>query len=277
MNRQAKHVKQLWPGYRAAILHQGMPHARAAWLVRWAQRFARTLPGVPLRSRTAAHVQAFLSTFAQPANIEPWQVEQGQEALQVLDQQCLPLPWARPWPLRAHAREIAGGSAPGTSFRDEVGSPEVEARHPVLLIRLRTAMRARHYALRTALAYEHWIRRVVTFHRPNAPRELGPEAVKEYLEYGAEARQVAASTQNQALHALVFLDEQVRGALWGTQGELTRAKRPKRLPVVLTREDVNRLLDALPGTSRLMAGLLYGRGFNQPIEWNRTSAGCKPP
>ena len=92
----------------------------------------------------------------------------------------------------------------------------------------------------------------LTFHRPNAPRELGPEAVKEYLESVAQARQGSASTENQALNALVCLDEQVRGAPWGTQGELTRAKRPKRQPGVLTRADVIRLLDALTGTSHLM-------------------------
>lgn len=144
MNREAQQVKQFRPDYRAAILRQGVPRARADWLVRWAQPFARVLPGVPLRSRTAAHVQAFLSTFGQPAHVAPWQVEQGQDALQVLYQECLPLPWIRPWPLCAHARETAGGSAQGTSFRDEVGSHAVEARHPALLTRLRTAMRARH-------------------------------------------------------------------------------------------------------------------------------------
>jgi len=68
----------------------------------------------------------------------------------------------------------------------------------------------------------------------------------------AQARQGSASTENQALNALVCLDEQVRGAPWGTQGELTRAKRPKRQPGVLTRADVIRLLDALTGTSHLM-------------------------
>ena len=179
----------------------------------------------------------------------------------MLYQECLPLPWARPWLLPAPSRETAGGSLQEKSFQDEVGLHEVEARHQAVLTRLRTAMRTRHYSLRTERAYEHWIRRFVTFHRPNAPRELGPEAVKEYLEYLAEERQVSASTQNQALNALVFLYEQVLEEPLGTIGEFTRAKRPKRLPVVLNREEVNRLLDALTGTSRLMAGLLYGSGL----------------
>ncbi|KKM73792.1 hypothetical protein LCGC14_1406920, partial [marine sediment metagenome] len=80
-------------------------------------------------------------------------------------------------------------------------------------------------------------------------------------EYLTEEREVAASTQNQALNALVFLYEQVLKEPLGIIGEFTRAKRPKRLPVVLSREEVNRLLDALAGTHNLMAGLLYGGGL----------------
>jgi site-specific recombinase XerD len=153
------------------------------------------------------------------------------------------------------------GGAQGTSFRDEVSSREVDAEHQEVLSRLRTEIRARHYSLRTEQAYEHWMRCFVTFHELKSPRELGPETVKEYLEYLAVERKVSASTQNQALNALVFLYEQVIGEPLGTIGEFTRAKRPKRLPVVLTREEVNRLLGALTGTYGLKVGLLYGSGL----------------
>jgi integron integrase len=172
-----------------------------------------------------------------------------------------PAPWAQPWPFQAHAMEVARGGSQGTSFRDEVSSSAVDAAHQEVLSRLRTEIRARHYSLRTEQAYEHWMRRFLTFHELKSPRELGPEAVKEFLEYLAVERTVSASTQNQALNALVFLYEQDIGEPLGTIGEFTRAKRPKRLPVVLTREEVNRLLGALTGTYRLMAGLLYGSGL----------------
>jgi site-specific recombinase XerD len=157
--------------------------------------------------------------------------------------------------------EAARGGSQRISFRDEVSSREVDAEHQEVLSRLRTEIRARHYSLHTEQAYEHWMRRFVTFHELKSPWELGPETVKEYLEYLAVERQVLASTQNQALNALVFLYEQVIGEPLGTIGEFTRAKRPRRLPVVLTREEVNRLLGALTGTYRLMAGLLYGSGL----------------
>jgi site-specific recombinase XerD len=148
-----------------------------------------------------------------------------------------------------------------TSFRDEVSSSEVDAQHQLVLSRLRTEIRARNYSLHTEQAYEHWMRRFVTVHELRSPRELGPETVKEYLEHLAVERKVSASTQNQALNALAFLYEQVIGEPLSTTGEFTHAKRPKRLPVVLTREGVNRLLGALTGPYRLMAGLLYGSGL----------------
>jgi integron integrase len=130
-----------------------------------------------------------------------------------------------------------------------------------VLTRLRTELRARHYSLRTEQAYEHWMRRFVTFHGLKSLQELGPEAVKEYLEYIAVERKVAASTQNQALNGLVFLYKHTLGEPIALIGDFTRAKRPKRLPVVLTRAEVGRLLEALTGTYRLMAGLLYGSGL----------------
>jgi hypothetical protein len=92
MQEELKHVKQFWREYRAAVLGQGVPPARAEWLERWAQRFARAMPGVPLRTRTEAHVRAFLCDLRQQAHVEPWQIDQAQEVLRMLYQECLPLP-----------------------------------------------------------------------------------------------------------------------------------------------------------------------------------------
>ncbi|MBI3327809.1 MAG: phage integrase N-terminal SAM-like domain-containing protein [Nitrospinae bacterium] len=137
MDAEAKRVNNFWQEYRAAVLRQGVPHARADGLVRWAQRFARAVPGVPLRTRAEADVRAFLSHLAQQAHVEPWQVDQAQEALRVLYQHCLPLPWAQPWPLTAYPVEAARGLLQRKSFRDEAISSEVEAEHPEVLSRLR--------------------------------------------------------------------------------------------------------------------------------------------
>ncbi len=79
MQEDSKHVNHFRQEYRAGVLRQGVPTARADWLVRWAQRFARAMPGTPLRARTAAHVRAFLSDLGRQAHVEPWQVDQAQE------------------------------------------------------------------------------------------------------------------------------------------------------------------------------------------------------
>jgi site-specific recombinase XerD len=159
----------------------------------------------------------------------------------VLYQERIPRPWARPWPCRAQAVNSGRGLAHGKPFRDEVSSKEVDTRHQAVLSRLRTEIRARHYSLPTEQAYAHWIQRFMPFRSLKSPQELGPEAVKEYLEFLAEERQISAGTQDQALNALMFLYEQVLGEPLKTIGDFTRAKRPRRLPVVLTREQVKRL------------------------------------
>ena len=122
-------------------------------------------------------------------------------------------------------------------------------------------MRLRHLSLRTEQAYLGWIQRFSAFH-PQAPLEaLGAEAVRSFLSYLVERRDVSASTQKQALNALVFLYAQVLHQPFGELEAFPRAKRPKRLPVVLARGEVEAMLGAMDGTLALMAGLLYGSGL----------------
>jgi hypothetical protein len=179
MNRGAPEVSHFWQAYRAVVLRQGLPHARRDCCVRWARRFVRSGPGVPLRAGTAAHVRALVSDLGPQASLEPWQVNQAQGALRVLLQEYLPLPWARPRPLQAHTLEVARSWSQARGCRVEVSSRELDASHQAVLRRWRTARRARHSALRTERTYARGIRHVVTVHRPKSPRELGPEAAKE--------------------------------------------------------------------------------------------------
>jgi integron integrase len=136
-----------------------------------------------------------------------------------------------------------------------------QTREPRLLDCVRTAIRVRHYSRRTEEAYVGWIRRFVLHHGRRPPLELGQAEVAAFLSHLAEARQVSASTQTQALSALLFLYREVLGLDIGWVGEIARAKRPKRLPVVLTAEEVRALLNELHGPAWLVAGLLYGSGL----------------
>lgn len=138
---------------------------------------------------------------------------------------------------------------------------ERTGREPRLLAQVQERLTLRHYSARTADAYVGWIRRYILFHGKRHPRELGAEEVGAFLSDLAVRREVSASTQNQALAALLFLYDQVLRRPLPNIGAIVHAKRPSRLPVVMTREEVARVLGALEGTSRLMASLLYGSGL----------------
>ena len=132
---------------------------------------------------------------------------------------------------------------------------------PKLLDRLRAACRVRHYSIRTEDAYADWCRRFVLFHGKRHPREMAEPEVNAFLTHLAVDGHVAASTQNQALCALLFLYEHVLDRPLDRLGGVIRANRPRRLPVVLTREEVRRVLAELDGTYRLMGQLMYGSGL----------------
>jgi integron integrase len=132
---------------------------------------------------------------------------------------------------------------------------------PRLLDRVRATLRARHYSRRTEESYLAWIRRYIFFHNKRHPVEMGAPEVTAFLTSLAVQDRVAASTQNQALSALLFLYRDVLEVDLPWLDGIVRAKRPVRLPVVLSRDEVRALFQRLEGVPRLMACLLYGAGL----------------
>lgn len=132
---------------------------------------------------------------------------------------------------------------------------------PRLLDQVREAIRLRHFSWRTEQAYVHWIKRFILFHHKRHPRDMGAVDVQAFLSWLAVEGQVSASTQGQALAALLFLYKQVLGVDLPWLDEVVRAKRPQRLPAVLTPDEVTRLLAQLDGTQALMGRLLYDTGM----------------
>jgi len=129
-----------------------------------------------------------------------------------------------------------------------------------LLPQLREALRLKHYSYRTEETYVEWVRRFILFHGKRHPAEMGAAEIRAFLAHLAQERNVSASTQNQALSAVLFLyrevlHKEIEPIL------LSTAKRPQRLPSVLTRQEVLTLLEHLSGTFKLMAQLLYGSGL----------------
>jgi integron integrase len=135
------------------------------------------------------------------------------------------------------------------------------ASSPRLLDMVRARCRRLSYSVRTERAYAGWIRRFVLANDKRHPRELGAQEVEKFLTDLAVRGNVAASTQNQALSALIFLYREVLGVDLPWMENVTRAKRPQRLPVVLSRAEVERLLTMIDGEVWLMAALLYGSGM----------------
>jgi len=153
-----------------------------------------------------------------------------------------------------------GAAAPVPAGRSLALEPGPASR-PRLVTQVRLALRARHYSARTERQYVHWVRRFVRFHGLRHPAVLGESEVSAFLTHLAESGHVSASTQNQALAAILFLYRRVLRTPLPWVSDVVRARPAVRVPVVLTRDEVRRLLDALDGVPRLVATLLYGGGL----------------
>lgn len=139
-------------------------------------------------------------------------------------------------------------------------TPAVNA-EPKLLDQVAARIRTKHYSRRTEQAYLDWIKRYIFHHGKRHPKEMGAVEVEDFLSFLAVSRNVSASTQNQAKSALLFLYKEVLGIELPWLDNVTQAKVPKRLPVVLAKDEVQALLNRLDGTMWLIASLLYGSGL----------------
>src|SRR3990172_5064338 len=163
------------------------------------------------------------------------------------------------------------GEHPVQQARSITTSPDSVSKRPAdtlktghkqkLLDRLREALRARHYSRRTEETYCHWVKRFIFFHKVRHPAEMAEPEINAFLTHLAVKEKVSASTQNQALSALLFLYRHVLVREIGDLSEVIRARKPKRLPVVMSRDEVKAVLANLTGDKWLMAALLYGAGI----------------
>jgi integron integrase len=137
----------------------------------------------------------------------------------------------------------------------------MSSRQPKLLDQVRATLRRKHYSYHTEKRYLAWIRRFILFHNKRHPKTMGQQEIEAFLTHLAVEAKVAASTQNQALNALVFLYKTVLDSPFDFTLQSVRAKRPKRLPTVLSKDEARRVLGCMTGTNQLMAKLLYGSGL----------------
>lgn len=265
-------VPSRWDQYRELLLRRGVPQKAQRWYVARVEAFLKEIRPESLRELSREDITGYLQEVSSHRRLDDWQFRQLVDALQLLivDLAQVPAGNAVDWdywkeavgPLEANHPTVAReqGAAP-TGAEIPAGPHPASSRDasPILEVMTRT-LRARHYSIRTEQTYIDWCRRFLRFFPETPPEDLGDEDVQRFLTHLAVERTVAASTQNLALNALGFLFKEVLERPLDTL-QFTRAKRPSRLPVVLTRDEAKRLLESLDGTFGLMAGLMYGTGM----------------
>jgi len=272
---------RFWDRFVERVRAKGVSEQALRWYVVRAEQYLKAFPDKRLAQHAAEDLSAYLESLGREGIIAGWQFVQVVDAIETLFATAdvafaAEFDWAY-WrdsarSLASHhptiARESGAAKAEavsGTRFKEKRNPPSamdaVRRDHAALLERLTAEIRRRQYSIRTEQVYESWVCRFIRFCDNQAPTEIGADRIVAFLEDLAVRGQVAASTQNQALNALVFLYKQVLGQPLEELGDFQRAKRPKRLPVVLDLAEVARLLGELEGTQHLMAALLYGTGM----------------
>ena len=266
-----------WPeGYFEVLAEGGIPERERPFFAHWVRQFFHRNPGRSRRSLGAVELKGFLAVLRVDPKMAEWQVQQAEDALVLYYEQfrgialgdlpeaerqgeasANPEP-AKTEPVPAPRRVAPTGPVPAP-VEPESSGQRVDLH--ALRDAVRKAFRVEHYALKTEQSYWGWIRRFVAYHHGRKPSEMDAPEIHAFLSDLALNRGVAASTQNQALNAVVFLYRKVVKKEVGDFSDFPRARIGKRLPVVCSREEVQRLLRRVEGTEGLVIRLLYGTGM----------------
>lgn len=265
--------ESFWTSFLNRLRQQGVKEAAIRWYVVRAEEYLRASGEGDPALHCPDTVIGFLAEKGRSSQIHDWQFQQIVDAIQnlmyVTNTACFQkVDWSY-WrnaarTLPATHPTIAREAAILPSIRAAGKAPLIDkakVRHGKLLDQLVMDIRGRHYSIRTEQAYLGWVCRYLLFIENKPPETCGAAEINTFLRDLAVNGNVSASTQNQALNALVFFYSNIMNQAVGDLGEFVRAKRPGRLPVVLSRNEVSRLLTGLTGVHRLMASLLYGTGM----------------
>jgi len=281
-SRNTDPVERFWDRFIENLIKQGAREPFLRWYVRRAEHYRKSHSDKKLARHTADDVNGYMENLGRKGKLKDWQFLQAVDAIQNLFvtagiKEIAGVDWNY-W--RDSARSLTADHA--TIAREPVPDDPAEvvsgvnhkkkrntgsaldairAKHKIIIERLVAEIRRRKYSIRTEQAYEAWVCRFIAFHGNRDPATLGSREITDFLNDLAVRGNVAASTQNQALNALAFLYKQVLEKPLGELEDFARAKRPKRLPVVLERGEVKALLERMDGVQQLMASLLYGTGM----------------
>ena len=272
-------VARFWENYLLKTAAYKVPEPSRQWYVRRVEAFINAHSGRKLATLAAQDVRDYLDVIGRNERMEDWQFKQSVDALRILFVELVRPGWVDgfDWniPQPMDSRSLAGKDVEVPDTGTLLGAVKVKVnassqglvakcvkQFPELFERFVAEIRVLQYSIRTEQAYVEWIARFIAFCKFKTQAEILPDRIVLFLEYLAVQRNVAVSTQNQALNALVFLFKQVLKIEIGSLGNFTRSSRPKRLPIVLSRDEVKCLLKGIDHeVHRMMAGLLYGAGM----------------
>jgi len=263
-----------WVRFRMALTQAGVEPKTHDYCRAWVLGFLSFLKPVKFFQAEVCHIERYLAFLAGQEK-ELWQVKQAEQGLRVFFQEVEPVAWAKNWPTdmmpssfkerlpKTGPAEVprppTAGGADRFAGREDTG--ELPEKYRRFFELVEETLRTERYAYRTEQTYLDWVKRFLIFARPPSRRELSWEDAAAYLDYLTLVRRVSGGTQNQALSALQFLFGKVLKRRAGGKQELKRAPQTRRVPTVLSREEVHRLLEVMEGTGKLMTELLYGSGL----------------
>jgi len=268
-------VRRFWDRYIQKLEKQGVKPKVLRWYVIRSEEYLNAFPGRKLATHGPDDVRAYLEDVGRRKGLEDWQHHQIIDAIQNMFE-LIEVKWSGQvdWEYWKNSARSLSPDHP-TIARDTpvigidqisgdldgMGTDSKGDEHLEVIVKVISEIRLRGYSIRTEQVYKGWIVRFIIYSGNRSPVEMGCKEVISFLEYLAVRRNVSISTQSQALNALVFLYDQVLKQPLGDLGGYARPKRPRKLPVVLTRNEILRLFEQMEGIHYLMAALMYGTGM----------------
>lgn len=279
-------ITRFWDKYINKTISYGVKPEVCRWYVKRCEIYIKEHEPLRLAEHTPEVIHRYLENIGRNIRLEDWQMMQVVDALRILFVDIVRVDWAQGFSWdgwkdsfidlpESHAtiarnidifsdsvkQENQGKKSTNKKKADSLIS-KVSKLFPGHIKNLVVKIRVKQYSIRTEQAYRDWLARFIVFNDMRDPATLDKQALAKYLEYLAVERNVAASTQSQALNALVFFYTQVLDIDVKSFGDFTHSKKPRRLPVVLTREEISGLLNKIENeTQKLMANMLYGCGM----------------
>lgn len=269
-NRTAPKIELFWKRYIDVTKRFRIPERTRPWYRRHVQAFIDAHSGTKLQRQTPETVERWFTKLGQNPQLPAWQFRQKVDALRLLFTHMLHLPWAiqfdwdrwaegcrslgerHPTVARSYESRNAGADKPGNVLGN---------RYPDIYRRFVAAIRTADLSINTEQSYLGWINRFLRFHQTKPPADCAEPEVSSFLEHLAVQRKVTGATQAQALNALVFFFARTLERPLGDIGTFKRPRPYKRIPTVLSRREVARILDQVNGQTGLMVRLMYGTGM----------------